>query len=269
MDRKTFVLLRKRTYRHAVKYFVKQGDSKIDQRTANFTTEHKVTEKERNRNARLVAAEFSTTDEIVYDALLRSRAYGKTFILEGDEELKLQREPFDITALDSKKAALRNLFDYIGLAFDGKKDIKVLESEYRIHASAITGNKIEKGTATNIAHTPVDLKKQLSDLAETARETYKEKYGEEVPEEFNNNLAFLSALSDPDFDAKAYMDKAKQTEDVPAETIPDGPVDEELPAEDNLETLREKYFEKFGANVANSKKNDAAWIKAKLEEPDK
>lgn len=253
MERKTFILTHKRTYRRAVKLFLRTGDNQIEQRLIKFTTEHKVSEKERNRNARQIPAEYITSDERVYDGLLRSHGYGKTFILKGDPEAKLKRTPIDITSLDSRKSALRNLFDYIGLQFDGKKDVKILESEYQIHASAMTGKKIEKGAATEIPHTPVNIEQELTGQAASARAAYKEKYGEEIPEGYYNDMAFLSALSDPKFDAKAYMNKVDEDKSEDAE-------------EESIEDLRQQYFDKFEVNVANAKKNDAAWIKNKLAE---
>ena len=40
----------------------------------------------------------------------------------------------------------------------------------------------------------------------------------------------------------------------------------ELEKELSIEELQKRYFEKFGRNVANPKKNNAAWIKAELED---
>lgn len=250
MERKVFVLKHVRTYRRSVKLFLKSGETKIEQRLCKFTTEHKVSEKERSRNARKIAAEYITSDERIYDGLLRSYGYGKVFTLKSDPEGKLKREPIDITPLDRKKSALRNLFGYIGLEFDAEKDVDILETEYHIHASSLTGKKIEKGNADNIPHTPVNVGRELLNQADSARNAYEKKYGECVPEEYANDLAFLSALSDPDFDAKAYMGK-----DVV-----------EGSDEETIEDLQKQYYEKFKVSVANAKKNDAAWIKNKLDE---
>ena len=259
MERKIFVLKHTRTYRRAVKYFLQGAEGKIEQRTANFTTEHKVSEKERNRNARLIPAEFITDDERIYDALLRCHGYGKKFVLEGDPEGKLKRAPFDISVLDSKKAALKNLFEYAGLTFDGSKDINVLEAEYKIHAESLSGRTVEKGSATDIPHKPVDVQKDIAELAEQARTAYKEKYGEEVPDEYTNDLGFLSALADPNFDAKAYMEK-------PDENPPEETKKEDPPKEVTVEEVQKEYFEVIGANPPNPKKNDIAWMQSKIAE---
>jgi hypothetical protein len=256
MKRETFILKKTKPFRYFTNIYLKSEDGKTEKRNVTFTTEHKVSEKQRNKNARKINAELSTNDEKVYDGLLRSPAYGKTFVLKGDDEGKLKKEPFNITPLDAKKIALKNLFEAAGLEFDSEKSPEVLEEEYRIFASAITGINIKKNGPAEIHHVPVDVEQQLLEHANTAREAYKAKYKEDVPDEYKNDLGFLSALSDPKFDAKAYMEKAEG--DVADEPKTD--------KEYLIEDLQAKYFDKFKVNVANAKKNDAAWIKKKLEE---
>lgn len=249
MKRQTFILLRTWEFRRSVRLFLKKDDGKVDQRNIKFTTEHKVSEKDRNKNARKIPAEYNTSDEVIYDGLLRSKAYGKTFVLLGDKEAKLKREPFDITPVDAKKTALKNMFEQAGFEFDGTKSNEVLQEEYLIQITAETGVILKKGKASKIPHIPVDVAKQINEQVVKARKAYEDKYGEPVPEEYANDKAFLDGLSNPDFDAKSYMDKQSSGSEEPS-----------------IEELREKYLEKKGVNVPNPKKNDAAWIKSKLTE---
>jgi len=260
MKRQTFVLKKTKDFRRSMRLNLKT-DGKIDQRNIKFTTEHKVSEKERNKNARKIPAEYSTSDEKIYDGLLRSPAYGKTFVLVGDPEGKLKREPFDITPVDAKKLALKNIFEKANFEFDSKKTNEVLEAEYLLQISANTGVKIEEGEAKTIPLQPVNIEQELHKQVVEAREAYKTKYGESIPDEFANDLAFLDGLSNPDFDAKEYME-SKSQDDIPESPVPeDGPPVSE---EETIEDLRQKYFDKLGVNVPTPKKNDAAWIKSKL-----
>ena len=82
MERQTFVLKETKPFRRFLRLYVKVGD-KIDLRNIPFTTEHKVSEKERTRNARKVAAEFSTSDSNIIEALYKDTGYGKTFVTQG------------------------------------------------------------------------------------------------------------------------------------------------------------------------------------------
>lgn len=249
MERKTFILTYTKDFRLFTRVFLKGKDGKNEQRNVTFTTEHRISEKQRNTNARRIPAEFSTSDERLYDGLLRSPAYGKTFVLKDDPEGKLKRTPFDITPLDARKIALKNYFDEAGLKFDASKPAEVLEEEYRIFANAKTGSDVKESGPAKIEHKPVDIAKEMQDQMDEARKVYEDKYGEPIPEAYANDKALLDGLSNPDFDAKAYMD-----------SIGSGL------AEPTIEELREKYLEKKGVNVPNPKKNDAAWIKSKLAE---
>lgn len=251
MKRQTFVLTKKRWFRWTVRLFLKGEKNKIDQRNIKFTTEHKVSEKERNRNARKIAAEYSTSDEVLIDALYRSTGYGKTFVHADDPKGERKREPFVITPLDARKIALSNLFKSVNLEFDGTKSAEVLTEEYNIYISAKTGVTIKESTAKEVIFEKRDVSKDMSESVELARKAYEDKYGKPIPEEFKNDLGFLSALADPKWDAKAYM--AEQ-----------GKIDTDgLP--DTAAELWPIYQEEFGKNVANPKKNDATWIKAEIE----
>lgn len=253
MESKTFVLKKTKEFRRHVRLFIKKSDGKVDQRNVTFTTEHKVQVKDRNKNARNVAAEFSTNNEVIYDALLRSHAYGKTYVLKDDPEGKQKREPFDIRPVDAKRVALKNLFKSSNLQYDESKSTEVLEQEYQIYMNVISGKEIKEGKAKEIPHVKVDVAADIAKTTEAARKLYEERYGEPVPEDFKNDKAFLSALPDPKFDAKAYMEKASTAS---------GPENEG----ENIESLQAAYKDKFNVNVPNPKKNDIDWIKKKLAE---
>ena len=241
---------------------MKGRDGKLDQRNCTFTTEHKVSEKERNRNARTVAAEFSTADKDLIEAMYQDSGYGKTFVHKDDPEAKRKQATLKITALDATKTALKNLFDIAGLLFDENKPVEVLNKEYSIHVAAKSGVILAKGEASTIPHQPVDIQKSMQDQASSAIASYEEKYGEPMPDEFKNDLGFLSALlSDPKFDAKAYIQSKsnsvpKEKDDADGNDLPDDP-----------ESLGKLYLERFGVNVPNPKKNNGAWIKEKLLAP--
>lgn len=259
MQRQTFVLTQKKWFRWTVRLFLKTMNNKVDQRNIKFTTEHKVSEKERNRNARTVAAEFSTADEVLIDALYRDPGYGKTFVHVDDPKGERKKEPFNITPLDAKKVALKNLFGAANLEFDGSKSTEVLSEEYSIHVAAKTGVKIAKSTAPEVPHQERDVYADMQASANNARAAYEEKYGEPVPSEFANDLAFLTALSDPNWDAKAYI--ASKTNDT-ADEVEDDVAKGELP--DSLDELRDIYQKELGKGVPNPKKNEPAWIKEKI-----
>jgi len=262
MKRQTFVLLQTKPFRYFLKLFMKDKEQKIFHKMITFTTEHKVSEKERTKNARLKAAEYSTSDEAEIKALYQDTGYGKLFVNKDDPEGKRKQERFDVTPLDAKKMALRNLFAAINLPFDGNKPVEVLTEEYRIHVIAKTGVQIQTGEAKTIPLDVRDVQKTMEEQAEAARKLYEEKYGEPIPGEFTNNLAFLSSLADSNFDAKAFI-ASNQTKDDDSEG---GAPEEKDDLPDDAATLGEMYFNAFGKNVPNPKKNDTAWIKLKLKE---
>lgn len=254
--REVFILIKTKPFRHSLKLFLKDRDNKTEQRLIPFTTEHKVTEKERVTGARKKHAEYASSNKRVIEGLYRDTGYGIVFRHIDDPDLERKLESYDVTPLDAKKIAFKNLFKAAGLDFDGKKRIEVLEAEYQIYIGATSGKVIKEGIATHVPHTPVDVFQQLQDAYKAAHGVYEEKYGEPMPDIVANDKGFLSALSDPDFDAKAYI--AEKLKPTPEEENEGGNTP------DTLDDLRNAYFEKFNKNVANVKKNDAAWIKAEL-----
>lgn len=275
MENHTFILLNKRTYKRTVKLYLKDAQGKVSRRNIPFTTSQLVSDKNRTNVARTVNAAFTTNDETVYDAMLRDSGYGKTFILKSDPKAELKRDSFNVTHLDAKKAAMKNLFDLAGMEFDGRKDSAVLEQEYAIHMAAKAGvNKIQPqaSTANEVKFENTDVYQDMINRAQAARDTYKKNYGEDIPDAFSNDMALLAALeTDPSFDAKSYM-AAKMKEMVKKEAEPVKEPEAEKPkapekpeATESIEDLRKAYFDKFSTNVPTSMKNNAAWIKGKLE----
>lgn len=260
---KTFILKRKKVFRRGVRVFIKGIDGKFTDRVLKFSTEHLVAVKLRKTRARTIAAAYTTSNSEEIEALFSDSAYGKDFFLKGDSEGKLKQATRIVSKMDSEKMALKGLFEMINLPFDESKDLAVLQEMYKIQASAMSGRKIEKGSApAPIPIEKVDVAKSMAETADAARKIYEDKYGKPVPEEVSGDLAFLSALGDPDFDAETYIANL----DVEPEETANDVQDSNSSTADTIETLQQKYFEKFKTNVANSKKNDAAWIKNKLAE---
>lgn len=252
MEKQTFLLKRTKMFRYHLKLYLRDSHGKTNQRIVTFTTEHLVSEKERMTNARKKSAAYSTSDEAEIDALYRDTGYGIVFHHEDDPKGERKRGSFNITPTDVKKIALKNLFDDAGLNFDGEKDTILLEEELRLYLTAKSGLRLDKGKASSIPHQEVNVELGIQKQVEDAKKIYKEKYGEDIPAQFANDKGFLSALSDPDFDAKAYIEKNSE---------PEG---DDLP--DDAAALGEIYFKVLGKNVPNPKKNDVAWIKSKIEE---
>lgn len=252
MEHKIFVLTNKRTYRRTVRVFVKGPDGKVTDRQCTFTTEHLVADQERSTNGRTIAAQFDTNNETLYHALLADSGYGKDFVLKSDPEGKLKEASQKLSPEDLKKATLANLFSYQGLKFDASKPVNVLEMEYSLHIQALSGVKSQISAPAPIPHEPVNVAQEIADGKAAARKKYEEDYGEPVPPIVYNDMAFLDGLSNPDFDAEKYI-QSKLAEPPK--------VEEEKP-----EDVHALYFAKFQKNVPNMKKNDIAWIKAKLNE---
>lgn len=256
-----FILLKKKTFRHDLKLYFKGIDGKLEQRIVTFTTSHLVSEKGRATSARTKNAEYITSDERIIDALYRDSGYGIRFVHRDDLNGERKRDSFNVTPLDASRLALRNLFNAIGLEFDESKSNEVLTKEYQIHVSAKAGVDMTQSTAREIPHTPIDVQKSLQDQIDAARNIYQERYGSPVPDEFYNDVAFLSALSDPKWDAQAYISANTTVDEDPPVDPPQGPDEEGLELPDTPEELWPIYKEATGKNVPNPKKNDAAWMK--------
>lgn len=255
MEQKVFVLTNKRTYRRSVRVWMEEKDGKVVDRLCEFTTEHLVSDQERNTNARIIPAQFSTKNEELYHALLADSAYGKDFTLKSDPEGKLKEESLKLSPEDIKKATLQNLFSASKLKFDVNKPIHILEMEYAMHVQALSGSKMSFDPAP-IPHQVVNVGQSIAEMKQAARAKYEDDYGEKVPEVVYDDLAFLDGMSNPEFDAEKYI-KSKLVEPEKME------VPEVKAAEENVHDL---YFKKFGKLVPVPKKNDVAWIKGKLNE---
>lgn len=261
---KTFVLANKKEWRREVKVFVLNKDKKFEERSLPFTTEHLVTDKLRTEKGRTVAAEYKTSDPVILEAIYRDTAYGKDFYEKGDAEGKLKRPSVFINEKEKQITALRGLFNMVGLPMDETLPYEVLKEQYEIHVSALSGRKIEKSVAKEIPGTPVDVQASIVEGINAARAKYEQKYGEPVPAIVWDDLAFLDALSNPEFEAQKYISEKIAANEPSAKEGEEKKKESEEPVE-TLEQLREKYFTKTGQNVPNPKKNDAAWIKAQLE----
>ena len=258
---KVFVLKNKKTFKRSLNIYVIDANGKQEKRNVLFSTERLVDAKLRATNARTVSAEYVAKNDAEVDALLTNSAYGITYVRKDDPEGKLKRPTRFISTEDAEKAALKNLFDAIGLDFNPALDVNVLKKQYEIQVHALAGvNKITEGSARSIPAEPVNVEKNIVDGIQSAKAKFEEKYGYPVPEIVANDLAFFDGLSNPDFNAEKYI-AAKEESAADVESMIDS---SEQVKEPTIEELQKKYFEKFGRNVANIKKNDAAWIKAEL-----
>lgn len=253
---KVFVLKNKKTFKRSLNIYVVDEIGKQEKRNILFSTERLVDAKLRATNARTVSAEYVAKNEAEVNALLSNSAYGVTYVRKDDPEGKLKLPTRFISTEDAEKAALKNLFDAIGLEFNPAHDVNVLKKQYEIQVHALAGvNKITEGTAKLIPAEPVNVEKNITDGIQLAKAKFEEKYGYPVPEIVANDLGFLDGLSNPDFDAEDYISsKLAELYKKP----------EAIESTETIEELQKKYFDKFGRNVANIKKNDATWIKAEL-----
>jgi hypothetical protein len=257
MNRQTFILLKKKTFRHNLKLFVKDSEGKTDRRTIPFTTEHLVRDIDRAGKARKTLAEYSTTDEVIYDALLRDSGYGKVFTLKSDPEGKLKKEPLNITPLDAEKIALRNLFANSNLPFDDKKSNAVLREELTIYIQAQTGKEIKQSTAKEIPGTPVNVLQTLQEQVDQAISDYEEETGNDFPEfETKSDMYnFIDGLKNPEFNQEKFIKEHSVEKNSSGDDLPD-----------DAEELGKLYQGLFDTNVPNPKKNNVDWIKGKIKE---
>lgn len=251
-----FVLKNRRTFKRSLNIYVPIASGKVNKKNIAFTTEHLVPKEQRSTNAMKVAAQYLAINELEVDALMTNSAYGITYVRIDDPEGKLKKETRIVTSEDAEKAALKNLFEVAGLEFDPLLQNSVLKAQYAINLEAKGGiRKIEKSTISSIPSTPVDIVKNMQDGIASAKALFAKNYGYEVPAVVSNDLAFFDGISNPEFDAEAYI--ASKT----------APLEEEVKVkevEETIEVLRQKYFEKLGTKVPNPKNQDSAWIKSKL-----
>lgn len=256
-NNKVFILLNKRDFSRVINIFVVNPTGKIDKRNVKFTTERLVDAKQRQTAARKVAAEYWAKNDAEVEALLSSSGYGITFVRKDDPMGILKKQTRMISTEDAERAALKALFEAIGLEFDEKLTNDVLKSQYAIHAQTVAGTKkVAASGPKQIIAKPVDVAGEIAQGKQQAKNSFKEKYGYEVPDVVANDVAFLDALSNPDFDAEKYIENVTSKADEPE----DGPVEDEKP----IDYWQEKYSTLKGTKVPNPKKNDIAWIKAEV-----
>lgn len=261
---KTFILTNKRTWSRQVRVFVLNQNKKYEERQCLFTTERIVSSKQRTARGHSIAAEYTTNDPVIIEAMFRDTAYGKDFILKGDESGSLKKPSVVISETDRQLVAIRGLFNIAGLYMDETLPYDVLREQYEIHMNSKAGRAAES-MVTQIPHVPVNVKATIEEGINAARQLYETKFGEPIPPVVENDLAFLDALADPKFDAKKYIEKKlAKSEETPdsGEEVEDSKPD----LVNEKAELAKAYFEKFKKNVPTPKVNDLAWIKAKIEE---
>jgi hypothetical protein len=260
-EQAVFILLRKRTFRRHAKIYIKNPQGVFVAKYVTFTTEHLIDAKLRSSNAKTKNAEYKTIEKAEIEALMSAGGYGTVFALKGDKEGKLKQTKIVHTSEDLRKAGLRPLFNDSGLTFDESKSYSVLRAEYDKSIIAEYGK--DKPEPKLILAEKVDVSASIVQVKESARAAYKEKYGKEVPECVFNDIAFLDGMSNPAFDAGAYIEgvESRTGSDLPG-------TKEEIPpnGEPTIENLTAQYHDKFGKLPAKAYKNNADWLKGKLEE---
>lgn len=250
MKNVTFELVSGRVYRHSMRIFLRGNDGNYGTRTVVFSKAHSVKPEMRNEAATAAGhkAQLIVSDEALLEAMYRDSAYGKTFIEKGDEKGEKKQASYNITEKDAEKIVLQRQFEIHGIDFDGRKDVSILKAELQLFLEGLTGRKVEGSAPMPPIVNNVDVAGDIANAAEQARELYKEKYGEEVPEEFTNDMTFLSGLADPNWDAKGYIERKSQPDEL------------------TLDELQAKYKELYGTNPANAYKTNAEWLKTKIAE---
>lgn len=258
MNEQVFVLKKKRPYKRSVRVFIKNRLGKVTSVNCMFTTEHLVNEMERTTNARLIAAQFKTTNEELIEALYRDASYGKDFCHISDPEGQLKKPTLILSKEDINYASLHQLYINAGLNFDPKATYDELLSGYSIHMQALGGKKIEVSGPAQIPHQPSNPLQEIESQKMKARTNYETKYGEPVPDVVKDDIAFLDAMTNIDFDAAKYI-SAKVEKQAEAANI-----EQAKATEDTFESLDAQYFEKFKTHIPTNKKNDFGWVKNKL-----
>jgi hypothetical protein len=259
---KIFVLTNKRTFKRSVNIFVFDSTGKLEKRNIVFTTEHLIDKSQRSDVAQTVAAQYFVKNDAEANGLMANSGYGKTFVRIDDPEGQLKLPTRFVSPDDAEKAALKILFDKAGLEFNPAYDTNVLKKEYEIYVSALAGtNKVAESKVKEIPANPVDFDKSRREGILAAKAKFEEKYGYPVPDVVINDLAFYDGLSNPDFPAEEYISNKQKSLNENVNTAMDA---NEKTKEKTIGELQKAYFDKFGRNVANAKKNDATWIKGEL-----
>jgi len=263
MLEQVFVLKKTRPYKRTVRVFIKNKMNKVTSVNCLFTTEHLVNEQERQTNGKLRQAEFSTSNEDLYEAMLCDSSYGKDFYLKGDPEGKLKKKSVVLTRDDIDMAAMEKLYTDSGMNFDHTKSFLELKMAYNIHIEAMAGRKYEPSKPAEIAMKVVDVAAEIGAQKQKAMENYETKYGEPVPGIVANDMAFFDAMLNIDFDAQKYI--AAKVDSHVAEPLSGTTGDGEPKVnEDSFDVLDAKYLERFKTHIPNNKKSDLTWVKNKL-----
>lgn len=267
--KKTFRLSNPRVWKREIGVFLLGKDKKYEKRLLPFTTEHKVSAKQRTTRGRTIPAIYVTSNENIIDALYRSTGYGKDFYEVGDEKFENKKTPYVVSKEDAEVMALRGLYAAYDLVYDETDSLEVAKKKYEIHVQAAAGTKtIGASTAKEIPHVQVDPLAQMSAVIEDGKTKYEEEYGEPIPEvilvDRPKLLALIDGMNTEGFNVEAFVAEATKTEEE--DTSDDVKTPKEDAAPKTKEELHADYKAKFGTNVPNPKSNDLAWIQEKLSE---
>lgn len=256
MEAQRFVLKRKRVYKRTVRLFMKNAKGEMATARVLFTTEHLVRSIERGigKGSTKVSAEAVVRDEAILEAMYRDTGYGKVFVHIDDPDGKRKKKPYDVTAEDAEKVALKGMFKKAGLEFDDNKPMSVLKKELSLHYELTSGVKAELNPPAPIEENPInvgeEMKQAILESQKNAKVKYFEKYGEQIPEQYLNDKAFLDGMYNEEFDPKEYIasmnSNSKETQ------------------EEKKKRLHEEYKAKYSERVPNLKSNDFSWIEERL-----
>lgn len=259
MGKKVFILKNAKTFKRRIRIYRKNKQGKFYSQSLLFTTDSLIHPRQRHLPvAKQRNAEFETTDEKLAEDMFRCTSYGVDFYLKGDPEGKLKKETYVIGSDNAELLGLERLFNENGLQFDSNLSIDVLKSQLSSYYQVTSGVRAEKSKATSIPHIPADVSGDIEKQKQEAREKYKTKYGDDVPDIVSNDVAFLNeVLNNDEFDAESYIVEKEEGQENK-----DGDSDSTLVGQE----LFDKYKEVTGKNVVNFKKNDENWIRQKIAE---
>ena len=155
-----------------------------------------------------------------------------------------QKETYLASWLNKKAEEYTNLFRY-------KREALILASKYGIESNVFDKEK---------------YKKLLEDRGIVYATEYKKYF--QLKKEILRIKEFLGFTKEL-WDENVVIDEdlKKEDDDEIQNPIPNTQwesKEETSDTEEDIETLRQKYFEKFGKQVANGYKNNIEWIKKKL-----
>lgn len=161
-----------------------------------------------------------------------------------------QKETYLASWLNKKAEEYTNLFRY-------KREALILASKYGIEGNVFDKEKYKKLLEDRGIVYATEYKKYFQLKKEILR--IKEFLGF-TKELWDENVVIDEDLKKEDDDE--IQNPIPNTQEESEKETPD--TEETSDTEEDIETLRQKYFEKFGKQVANGYKNNIEWIKKKL-----